>query len=249
MSLSSPSVLSATASEFVPASYSLLSATKEDVSTTAGSRQKKTREMRGPRKRHKKPKGDNCNISTSITQSQYGDIEEDDAMSYLSLEASYPIGIDYYDNDFLDNSSYGMSLSHHNNPSSRANPLLRGRRSSNNLNSHYQTPDKNHMHYDGNGQLYDDSSISPGFGEFNSESHSGPNFGSQPILLEDWSVWFDNVVDQFGSSSSPDSHSGSYYFSNPREYTHRRTPSEGSQDSHGQWLDLQQVTKGYIADI
>ena len=241
MSLSSPSALSATASEFVPASYSLPQEAKEDATAAVVIRQKKTKEMRGPRKRHKKPKGDNCSVSTTITQSQHGDVEEDDALSYLSLEASYPIGIDYYDNDFLDNSFYGTSLSHYNNPTSRANPLLKKRRSMSDLNSHYQIPDHSYSHYDGSGQQYDDLSESPGFSEFNPDFHQGSHTGSQPVLLQDWSVWFDNVVDQFGSSGSPDNQSLSYYFTNPREYTHRRTPSEGSQDSHGQWLDLQQV--------
>ena len=259
MSFSSPSVLSATASAFVP--YSSQPAAKEEAPT----RQKKTREMRGPRKRHKKMKSDNCSVSTSITEGDRGDggyggdkgdwgEGEDDEMSYLSLEASYPIGMEYYDNEY-ENNSFSASQLNQNSLSSR-NPLFRKKWAGNP--NHYKAPDKNYQQYDhydahgqqhaqygqGNGQYiqqsgqytqqYSDLSAFPdGF-----DSEYDP--GSQ-VLIEDWSVWFDKVVDQFGRSDSPDSQSHSYFFTNPREHRHKRTPSECSQDSHGQWLDLQQV--------
>ena len=122
MSLSSPSFLSANASEFVPSfptncpAVSTKDETNNTGTGTGGVRQKekKTREMRGPRKRHKKPKGDINSVSTTITQSQYGDYEEDDVMSYLSLEASYPIGIECYDHDFLDSSASSTPRRHNN---------------------------------------------------------------------------------------------------------------------------------------
>jgi hypothetical protein len=215
-------MLSAAASEFVPTSFLTTAALNEAEEgrlqkAPAVVKPKKTKEMRGPRKRQRK-KGDNCSVSTSISQSQYGD-EEDDAISHLSLEGSYLE--ESYDNDGFDNLSYNhVSYPNTSNVNDQINPLARQRRGSF-RNGLQGSPDKmSNLRTDMFGRLYGDYMDLPSENEF---LHGAEG---------DWVQWFDNVCEQFGRSASPDNSSLS------KRNSHRRTPSECSQDS---WLDLQQV--------
>lgn len=235
MSKLSMSMLSASASEFVPLSFLpagskdlALNSTGELAASTP--KPKKSKEMRGPRRRHKKTKGDNCSITTSISRSQYGD-EEDDAISYLSLEGSCPG--EYYDtaNDGFDNLSYNnVSYPNLNYINDQVNPLAR-QRWMNSPTSYHSSPAKmTSLRRDYFGRIYEEYTASPA--EFENEFLAGAHSAAEG----DWSHWFDNVCEQFGRSSSPDNLSLPHLFK--KQSMRKRTPSECSQDS---WLDLQQV--------
>ena len=221
-------MLSAAASEFVPTSF-LSTVTLHEIEDDrfqkppAAIKLKKTKEMRGPRKRQKK-KGDNCSVNTSISHSQYGD-EEDDAISHLSLEGSYLE--ESYDNDGFDNLSYNhVSYPNTSSVNDQINPLARQRRGS--FRTGLQSPpdQMSSLRTDMFGRLYGDYMDHPSDNEFLQGAEG------------DWVQWFDNVCEQFGRSASPDNSSLS------KRHSHRRTPSECSQDS---WLDLQQVDYQWVA--
>jgi hypothetical protein len=235
MSTLSPSMLSASASEFVPLAFMPVTSKDLAVNTvtdpaSAAPKPKKSKEMRGPRRRHKKTKGDNCSVTTSISHSQHD--EEDDAISYLSLEGSCPG--EYYDSagDGVDNLSYNnVSYPNLNYINDQINPLARQRW----LNSpaSYHSPAKmTSLRRDNFGRIYEEYTASPA--EFENEFLTGAHSAAEG----DWSHWFDNVCEQFGRSSSPDNLSLPYLFK--KRQMQKRTPSECSQDS---WLDLQQVPR------
>jgi hypothetical protein len=187
--------------------------------------QKKTREMRGPRKRRKN-KGDSSSVGTSVAsvgtsnaQFQFGDPDDDDEMSYLSLE---------YNDMENDNSSYGTTdhATCHSKHNATSQPTKNRYSNSNKM----KTPERRAPHYI-NYQSY----------ESNNSGNGRSGLGNDSMaLVEDWSAWFDNVVDQFGRPNSPENQSLSYLYSNSRAVRHQRSPSETSLDSHGQWLELQQ---------
>ena len=221
-------MLSAAASEFVPTSF-LSTVTLHEIEDDrfqkppAAIKLKKTKEMRGPRKRQKK-KGDNCSVNTSISHSQYGD-EEDDAISHLSLEGSYLE--ESYDNDGFDNLSYNhVSYPNTSNVNDQINPLARQRRGSFRTGLQSSPDQMSSLRTDMFGRLYGDYMDHPSDNEFLQGAEG------------DWVQWFDNVCEQFGRSASTDNSSLS------KRHSHRRTPSECSQDS---WLDLQQVGHQWVA--
>ena len=236
MSQISASTLSASASEFVP---SFLSVPNKEIVTNSSSdnvppatKVKKSKEMRGPRKRQKKPKGDNCSVVTSISHSQYGD-EEDDAMSHLSLEGSYPG--EYYEADRFDNLSYNhVPYPNTSYVTDQINPLARHRLKCNPTfqNNSFKGFNPGTDSYN---CLYEEYPGSPA--EFDNEFLAGAHSAAGG----DWSFWFDNVCEQFGRSSSPDNLSLPYLYK--KRSSQKRTPSECSQDS---WLDLQQVLASYL---
>lgn len=96
-------MLSATAFAFYPSS--VLSKEEDHNGIVAIIKQKKTKEMRGPRKRHRKKK------TTSADYSHHEGVE-DDTISYLSLETgsdSAYNNLDYTDNHYNNNGNNDCS--------------------------------------------------------------------------------------------------------------------------------------------
>lgn len=225
MSGSSSSILSAEASAFVPSSSSSSFRTlkkEEDRHNESNAfvKQKKTKEMRGPRKRHrKKAQGDLSSVGTSA-YSQYDGVE-DDIISYLSLEASD--SIEYNNLDYVDSHSYVNNTDNGNysyNTRYKTNPIIKlDKKTQSIYNNSNQTDYHNR---DFSMDEFDTDDVTPVASE------------CKP-LPEEWSQWFDSIVDQFGRSSSPASEQS---YSNLRSYPCKRSPSESSLDSN-QWLDLQ----------
>lgn len=233
------STLSASASEFVP---SFLSVPNKEIIANSSSdnvppptKVKKSKEMRGPRKRQKKPKGDNCSVVTSISHSQYGD-EEDDAMSHLSLEGPY--SGEYYEADRFDNLSYNhVPYPNTSYVNDEINPLARQSRLKCNPTFQNNSGKGSNLGTGAYNCLYEEYPGSPAeFAEFDNELLAGAHSAAGG----DWSYWFDNVCEQFGRSSTPDNLSLPYLYK--KRSSQKRTPSECSQDS---WLDLQQVFATY----
>lgn len=97
-------MLSANASTFYPSS--VLSREEDHNGIVAVIKQKKTKEMRGPRKRHRKKK-----TTFSADYSHYEGVE-DDTISYLSLETgsdSAYNNLDYTDNHYINNGNNNYS--------------------------------------------------------------------------------------------------------------------------------------------